>query len=271
MSITSMYRSPNKNNGVRPGNHLGLNGDVSQDHTFSSPEQVLHNVHGITEQFYRVDTLGLKKRLLASIGGEEEASEYWQSLAQFLKGKLRRDEFERIVKPVLDTSFKRMLLCSASWPSEPYWKSKGQLHNQLLMAVMYNATSSLPIALTPTLPRDPSQSMQSQQANNSLTNPLKRPLDESEAADIIQPKTRVRQWALSLTRSERRKIKGLQEMEGRYGLKDWCEMSRGWQGRGRVRSTGQYRLCDIEGRKLRPNDSLSSRHARADRGASTDG
>jgi hypothetical protein len=54
-----------------------------------------------------VDTLGLKKRLLGAIGGEEEATEYWGALAQFLKGKMRRDEFERLVKPVLDNSVKR--------------------------------------------------------------------------------------------------------------------------------------------------------------------
>lgn len=110
MSFSTIYPSPSKIDGVRPGNQLGLNGDVSYDHTISSPEQVLHVGNGINEQFYRVDTLGLKKRLLSSIGGEEEASEYWQSLAQFLKGKMRRDEFETLVKPVLNTSLKRMLM-----------------------------------------------------------------------------------------------------------------------------------------------------------------
>jgi hypothetical protein len=105
MSSTSIYPSPSKINGIRPGNHLGINGDASHEHTLSSPEQGLRN--GIKEQFYRVDTLGLKKRLLGAIGGEEEATEYWGALAQFLKGKMRRDEFERLVKPVLDTSVKR--------------------------------------------------------------------------------------------------------------------------------------------------------------------
>jgi hypothetical protein len=105
MSSTSIYPSPSKVNGIRPGNHLGINGYASHEHTLSSPEQGLRN--GIKEQFYRVDTLGLKKRLLGAIGGEEEATEYWGALAQFLKGKMRRDEFEKLVKPVLDTSVKR--------------------------------------------------------------------------------------------------------------------------------------------------------------------
>lgn len=151
-------------------------------------------------------------------------------------------------------------------------RMKGQLHNQLLMAIMYNATSPLPIALTPTLPSDPSQSMLPQSESVPSANSLKRSLNESEAADIIQPKTRVRQWALSLPRSERRKIKGLQDMDGRYGLKDWCEMSRGWQGRGRVRSTGQYRVIrHLSVRSRTERSFLSPRQARADGSAAPDG
>lgn len=272
MSSSALYPSPSKSNGFRSGTHFGLNGDVSHDHAISSPEQVLRVGNGIKEQFYRVDTLGLKKRLLSSIEGEEEASEYWQSLAQFLKGKMRRDEFERLVKPVLDTSLKRMLMRQLPFYRMLTRRMKGELHNQLLMAIMYNATSPLPIALTPTLSSDPSQSTLPQSESIHSANCLKRPLDESEAADIIQPKSRVRQWALSLPRSERRKIKGLQEMEGRYGLKDWCEMSRGWQGRGRVRSTGQYHVNrHLSVRSRTERSSLARRHARADGSASTDG
>lgn len=124
---------------------------------------------------------------------------------------------------------------------------QGQLHNQLMTAIMYNATSTLPIAMTPTLPSDLYHSAPPftySTGNYSQRNPLKRPLDDTETADIIQPKNRVRQWVLALPRSERKKIKDLQDIDGRYGSKDWCEMSRGWQGRGRVRSTGQYSSND---------------------------
>jgi hypothetical protein len=105
-SITGSYASPTKINGIRPGSHLGLNGDASHDHNHS-PDHGFRNSIGVKEPFYRVDTLGLKKKLLDLIGEEEKATEYWQCLAQFLKGKARRDEFEQLVKPVLDTHVKR--------------------------------------------------------------------------------------------------------------------------------------------------------------------
>lgn len=109
---------------------------------------------------------------------------------------------------------------------------------------MYNASSTLPIASTPTLPTDPTRMTDTSQAANGSAskNSLKRSLDDGDSPDVIEPKSRLRQWVLALPRSERKRIKALQHIDGRYGLKDWCEMSRGWQGRGRVRSTSQFCL-----------------------------
>ncbi|KAJ9097421.1 hypothetical protein QFC19_006791 [Naganishia cerealis] len=217
-SITGTYASPSKINGVPSGLYLGPNGDVSHHH-YSPPEHGSRSGHTAKDPFYRVDTLALKKQLLGAIG-EERATEYWQSLAQFLKGKLRKEEFENLVQPILNSHAKR------------------QLHNQLITAIMYNAASTLPIASTPTLPTDPSQMSTSQGMDGqTIMNPLKRSLDDRDSLDVLEPKSRIRQWVLSLPRSERKRIKALQNIEGRYGSKDWCEMSRGWQGRGRVRST----------------------------------
>ncbi|KAJ9103231.1 hypothetical protein QFC21_002654 [Naganishia friedmannii] len=219
-SITGTYASPSKVNGLASGLYLGLNGDLSHHH-HSPPEQGSRS-GGLAakDTFYRVDTVGLKKQLLGAIG-DERASEYWQCLAQFLKGKLRKEEFDHLVQPVLNSYSKR------------------QLHNQLLTAIMYNASSTLPIASTPTLPTDPTHITDAQQAIDGkiTTNPLKRSHEDGESLDVLEPKSRIRQWVLALPRSERKRIKALQNIDGRYGLKDWCEMSRGWQGRGRVRST----------------------------------
>ncbi|KAJ9119108.1 hypothetical protein QFC22_003599 [Naganishia vaughanmartiniae] len=223
-SITGAYPSPSKPNGLPPALYLGLNGDISHQHR-SPPDHGRSGStggHAAKDIFYRVDTVAMKKQLLGAIG-DDRAAEYWSSLALFLKGMLRREEFEALVQPVLNSFSKR------------------QLHNQLLTAIMYNASSTLPIASTPTLPTDPTQTTTdaSQTPNSKFnTNPLKRPLnDPGEPLDVLEPKSRIRQWVLSLPRSERKRIKALQNIDGRYGLKDWCEMSRGWQGRGRVRST----------------------------------
>ncbi len=58
-----------------------------------------------TEPFYRLDTVAIKKKLVIQLG--EGFWPYWLQLKEFLVGRLRRDEFETLVKARLDTDVKR--------------------------------------------------------------------------------------------------------------------------------------------------------------------
>lgn len=64
-----------------------------------------------TERFHRIDTLHLKRKLFEAMGsgdsGEsEQARSYWQHFGQFVRGKLRREEFVELIAEILDTNYK---------------------------------------------------------------------------------------------------------------------------------------------------------------------
>jgi hypothetical protein len=59
----------------------------------------------LVEPFYRVDTMSIKKKLVEQL--REDFWPYWSGLKEFLTGRARRDEFEGIVKPYMDTEVKR--------------------------------------------------------------------------------------------------------------------------------------------------------------------
>jgi hypothetical protein len=76
-----------------------------------------------SERFHRVDTLHLKQKLLQAFGSTDsdespQARQYWQYLGEFLRGRLRREEFVNLVTELLDTSLKReQLKCYSSFSS----------------------------------------------------------------------------------------------------------------------------------------------------------
>ena len=68
------------------------------------------------EKFHRIDTLHMKRKLFEALGsgesGEsEQARQYWEYLGQFVRGKLRREEFVGLLAGVLDTSLKGEFCC----------------------------------------------------------------------------------------------------------------------------------------------------------------
>jgi hypothetical protein len=59
------------------------------------------------EPFYRVDTMIIKKKLVELL--QEDFWPYWSGLKEFLAGRARKDEFEDMIKPYIDTEVKREL------------------------------------------------------------------------------------------------------------------------------------------------------------------
>jgi hypothetical protein len=62
------------------------------------------------EKFHRIDTIHLKKKLFEALGSNEsgeseQARVYWQHLGQFVRGKLRREEFVELIAEVLETQY----------------------------------------------------------------------------------------------------------------------------------------------------------------------
>lgn len=58
-----------------------------------------------SEPFYRIDTNAIRKKLAVQLG--DGFWTYWPKLKEFLVGRLRRDEFEALVKAHLNTEAKR--------------------------------------------------------------------------------------------------------------------------------------------------------------------
>jgi hypothetical protein len=66
------------------------------------------------EKFHRVDTLYLKRKLFEALGSEsgaasgesEHARLYWTYLGQFVRGRLRREEFIELISEILDDDSK---------------------------------------------------------------------------------------------------------------------------------------------------------------------
>ncbi|KAH8079645.1 transcriptional regulator of RNA polII, SAGA, subunit-domain-containing protein [Filobasidium floriforme] len=226
------------------------------------------------EKFHRIDTIHLKKKLFEALGSNEsgeseQARVYWQHLGQFVRGKLRREEFVELIAEVLETQY------------------QVTLHNHLLTAILHNSVSTQPIATTPTLPITPN-AQQPDISNDPTTTPKKtrpagdidpedtsstpsknkRPrkadleLDISQVPDLLPKRTRVREWLGGLNRAERDRLKrlggsggsngggsgGVQENDHKSKIPG--EMQRGYQGRGRLRQNSK---------PLRPNV-LSSLH-----------
>jgi len=83
-----------------------------------APQYVVHTQQPTTtttaamEKFHRIDTLHLKRKLFEAMGSNESSGEseqarsYWQYLGQFVRGKLRREEFIELIAEVLDTHYK---------------------------------------------------------------------------------------------------------------------------------------------------------------------
>lgn len=74
----------------------------------------LPNKIQLPEKFHRIDTLHLKKKLFEALGSNEsgeseQARLYWQHLGQFVRGKLRREEFVELIAEVLETQYQGKL------------------------------------------------------------------------------------------------------------------------------------------------------------------
>ncbi len=113
----------------------------------------------------------------------------------------------------------------------------GSLHNQLLLALLHNASSSRPIHDTPTL--NPSQAR-------------KRPRSESDLDDhevFVRPKSRVQKWVLGMSKSARDTLKNElvgYDAEPESGGKQLSEMLRGWQGRRPKAAAGEWMRYQVK-------------------------
>src|SRR3954453_19434971 len=80
----------------------------------------------------------------------------------------------------------------------------GALHNQLLLALLHNASSNRPIHDTPTLTSQPNN------INGITTHGRKRSRANSDIDDhevFIRPKSRVQKWVLGMSKSARLALK----------------------------------------------------------------
>jgi hypothetical protein len=119
------------------------------------------------------------------------------------------------------------------------------LHNQLLLALLHNASSNRPIHDTPTLTSQPTN------INGVATHGRKRSRADVELDDhevFIRPKFRVQKWVLGMSKSARAALKAdLAEYERENGEeatgKQLSEMVRGWQGRRPRAAAGDYIAC----------------------------
>ncbi|PPQ63292.1 hypothetical protein CVT24_006737 [Panaeolus cyanescens] len=131
-------------------------------------------------------TSNLKQQLTKNLG--EQAQNYFQSLNNFVSGRISRIEFEETAKQLLNTP---TLL---------------QLHNALIIS-LFDATATLkrpPTPPPPALPKPPPT-----KRRRTLL-PYQGPSESDESRAIRS--NRIKRWGLSMGRRERERIKALQNV-----------------------------------------------------------
>lgn len=110
--------SPMYTNGETSAPRHLVNGDANQSTTpFTTAQK--------PPRFCRVDTIHLKQKLWEALdksdtaGEKTQAKQYWQYLGQFVRGKLRQEEFVELVSSILDTPSKGELSLSAQTRQNP--------------------------------------------------------------------------------------------------------------------------------------------------------
>ncbi|CAG8502935.1 16170_t:CDS:2 [Cetraspora pellucida] len=158
-------------------NNVRRNGDSPQRPLPDHDERFDHVTYiGIGKT--RIDTYQIKQQLTEFLG--DNAHPYWDAFKKFIYCKIRRQDFERIVRPSLDSEHL-------------------ELHNMLLLGILNNCLCNDP---------PPPQ-------NYPVTQPRKRGRDdefhEQSDGSPDPKKRRIKELVMSLPREERERIKSLRK------------------------------------------------------------